>query len=174
LTDIATGVLPFPAETPDSSSNNSRDSRSAPTNNFLDYFEVRYSDPPDPGYTRSPALLHQLKLLKKDSSVDYVLIAPWPDPDYGVASPSLLDRVIFKSSLAGAIRQHSPRDVHVMYKLLSPIAESMPNVGKEGLRQQLKREYGIDVEAETVVSDSDLAEARRLIARDMKNMMGLK
>ncbi|KAJ7809669.1 hypothetical protein B0H13DRAFT_1927812 [Mycena leptocephala] len=40
--------------------------------------------PPNPGYTRSPALLYQLKCLRENREVDYLLIEPEPFPDHGV------------------------------------------------------------------------------------------
>ncbi|KAK7463029.1 hypothetical protein VKT23_007612 [Stygiomarasmius scandens] len=173
LADIVTGTSPLPAETPDSDDSRRRPSpETRPTHSILDYFRIAYSDPPNPDYTRSPALLHQLKLLKKDSLVDYFLITPWPDPDYGITLSNLVDRVVFKTNLAMGIAQHSPTAVQVMYKLLSPIAETFPNVGKEGLEQQLKREYGIDMELEPTMSDLELSMSRQAIGGLINDLVG--
>ncbi|THU93645.1 hypothetical protein K435DRAFT_967210 [Dendrothele bispora CBS 962.96] len=136
---------------------------------ILDYFNVVGKEP-KPGYTRSPALLHQLKQLRKEPKADYFIIAPSP---YGIACRGLWTRIVFRICLSRVICEHNPHQVCIMYKLLLPIAVSIPKVGMEGLRQQLKREYRVDVELEPAVDDSEIEMMKESTRGRVKSLMGI-
>ncbi|KAJ7136880.1 hypothetical protein C8R44DRAFT_868973 [Mycena epipterygia] len=67
---------------------------------------------PSPSYTRSPALLYQLKLLKENPQVDYVLVQPDQLPNEGIV---LMDGTGFKLCMTRAICDHAPRAVFSMF-----------------------------------------------------------
>jgi hypothetical protein len=50
---------------------------------------------PKPGYTRSPALLHQISKLEELPDVDYVFIRPYPEPDHGVKFANVMGSLSF-------------------------------------------------------------------------------
>ncbi|KAF7335709.1 hypothetical protein MVEN_02226400 [Mycena venus] len=103
--------------------------------------------PPNPGYVRSPALLHQLKLLKENPQMDYVLVRPDPHPDHGVILQDPLGSMFFKVCMNRAVCDHSPREVFKMFQQLEPTARNAPGFGVEKLKKQMLKEYGIDVDA---------------------------
>ncbi|KAJ7834654.1 hypothetical protein B0H14DRAFT_2798188 [Mycena olivaceomarginata] len=78
--------------------------------------------PPKPGYTRSPALLYQLKRLRENPEVDYLLIEPEPLPDHGVVVPDALGRVL------------------MMFQQLEPTTRWVPGFGVARLKKQLLKE----------------------------------
>ncbi|KAJ7741763.1 hypothetical protein DFH07DRAFT_1063887 [Mycena maculata] len=104
--------------------------------------------PPNPGYKRSPALLHQLKLLKENPQVDYVLVRPYPYEDHGVMLQDAMGGMFFKLCMRRAVCGHSPRQVGMMFKQLEPSAARAKGFGVEKLKKQLFKEYGVDVDAE--------------------------
>jgi hypothetical protein len=103
--------------------------------------------PPAPGYVRSPALLHQLQLLKENPQMDYVLVRPHPHPDHGVVVQDPLGSMFFKLCLGRAVCGHSPREVFKIFQQLEPTARNAPGFGVEQLKKQLLKEYGVDVDA---------------------------
>ncbi|KAJ7618730.1 hypothetical protein FB45DRAFT_932305 [Roridomyces roridus] len=82
--------------------------------------------PPVDGYTRSPALLHQLKLLQRKPG------------DHGVMLQDPMGKLFFKTG--------APSEVLMMYNLLEPTAKNAVGFGVDKLRAQLLKEYGVDVE----------------------------
>ncbi|KAJ7184740.1 hypothetical protein C8R46DRAFT_883499 [Mycena filopes] len=102
--------------------------------------------PPDPGFVRSPALLHQLNLLKENPKVDYILVAPAPHPDHGVMLQDALGRMFFKLCMKRAVTGPAPREVFKMFQQLEPTAQKAPGFGVAKLKQQLLKEYGVDVD----------------------------
>ncbi|KAJ7135225.1 hypothetical protein C8R43DRAFT_894337, partial [Mycena crocata] len=102
--------------------------------------------PPERGYTRWPALLHQLACLRENPNADYVLVRPHPHPDHGLVVQNPMAKIYFKACLTRAICGHSPREVFKMFQLLEPTARGTPGFGVVKLKQQLMREYGIDVD----------------------------
>ncbi|KAJ7681670.1 hypothetical protein B0H17DRAFT_1181942 [Mycena rosella] len=102
---------------------------------------------PNPGYTRSPALLHQLKLLKENPQVDYVLVQPDPHPDHGVVLQDAMGGMFFKLCMRRAVCDRSPREVLMMFQQLEPTAQGAPGFGVAKLKKQLLKEYGVDVDA---------------------------
>ncbi|KAJ7440771.1 hypothetical protein B0H11DRAFT_1827672 [Mycena galericulata] len=103
--------------------------------------------PPSPGYTRSPALLHQLKLLKENPQMDYVLVRPHPHPDHGVILQDATGGMFFKLCMRRAVCDHAPRQVLSMFSMLEPTARNAPGFGVAKLKSQLLKEYGVDVDA---------------------------
>ncbi|KAF5391107.1 hypothetical protein D9757_003178 [Collybiopsis confluens] len=101
---------------------------------------------PSPGYTRSPALLHQMKMLEENPNLDYALIRTEPHPDHGVMLADPMGKLYFRIMLNRAVKSFSPREVCQMYNLLLPMAERAPGIGKAGLKRQLKREYNVDID----------------------------
>ncbi|KIK64171.1 hypothetical protein GYMLUDRAFT_40452 [Collybiopsis luxurians FD-317 M1] len=101
---------------------------------------------PKPGYTRSPALLHQMKLLEENPNLDYVLVRPEPHPDQGVMFPDPMGKLFFKVLLNWSVSEFSPQMVCRMYDMLLPMAERSPGIGKAGLKRQLMREYNVDID----------------------------
>ncbi|KAJ7618279.1 hypothetical protein DFH06DRAFT_1012130 [Mycena polygramma] len=101
---------------------------------------------PEPGYVRSPALLHQLSLLKENPQVDYVLVRPAPHPDHGVVLQASEGSLFFKIMLKRAACGHAPREVLRMFQQLSPTAREARGVGVAGLKAQLLKEFGVDVD----------------------------
>ncbi|KAJ7029756.1 hypothetical protein C8F04DRAFT_1368833 [Mycena alexandri] len=102
--------------------------------------------PPEPGYVRSPALLHQLKLLKENPQMDYVLVVPDPHPDHGVILQDVMGSMFFKLCMKRAVTGPAPRDVFKMFQQLEPTARNAPGFGVAKLKQQLLKEYGFDVD----------------------------
>jgi hypothetical protein len=102
--------------------------------------------PPQPGFVRSPALLHQLKLLKENPQMDYVLVQPAPHPDHGVVLQHAMGDMLFKLCMQRAVCAHSPREVYMMYQSLEPTARRAPGFGVEKLKKQLMKEYGVDID----------------------------
>ncbi|KAJ7110726.1 hypothetical protein C8R43DRAFT_1243070 [Mycena crocata] len=102
---------------------------------------------PNSGYTRSPALLHQLKLMRENPNVDYVLVRPHPHEDHGVMLQDIMGKMFFKVCFNRAICDHSPREVFKMFQMMEPTAQNAPGFGIAKLKQQLMKEYGIDVDA---------------------------
>ncbi|KAJ7934817.1 hypothetical protein B0H13DRAFT_1854815 [Mycena leptocephala] len=103
--------------------------------------------PPNPGYTRSPALLYQLKCLRENREVDYLLIEPEPLPDHGVMVPGALDRAFFRKCVHRAVCDHSPHEGLLMFRQLEAIAREVPEFGVARLKKQLLKEYGVDLNA---------------------------
>ncbi|KAJ7202628.1 hypothetical protein GGX14DRAFT_653889 [Mycena pura] len=101
---------------------------------------------PNPGYTRSPALLHQLKLLKENPQLDYVLVRPNPHPDHGIVMQDALGGMFFKICMKRAVNGQSPREVYKMFQQLEPSARGAPGFGVEKLKQQFFKEYGYNVD----------------------------
>ncbi|KAJ7441093.1 hypothetical protein FB451DRAFT_1058310 [Mycena latifolia] len=102
--------------------------------------------PPEPGYKRSPALLHQLKLLKENPQMDYVLVQPEPHPDHGVVLQDAMGGMFFKLCMTRAVCGPAPREVLMMFQQLEPTARRAPGFGVAKLKKQLLKEYGVDVD----------------------------
>ncbi|KAG8922306.1 hypothetical protein FRC01_014206 [Tulasnella sp. 417] len=100
--------------------------------------------PPDPGFIRSPELVHQLALLQDNPHVTYVLTQPDPKPDHGVALQHSMGKMMFDVMKNRAIRNGDPRAVATMCNMLE---ESAAGVGmsKARLMLQFSKEYGIPV-----------------------------
>lgn len=102
-------------------------------------------NPPAPGFQRSPALLHQLRTLDENPTLDYVLMRPYPHEDHGVILPNPMGKVLFTVNLNRAVTSGDKAAVKSIYDILAPTAGSLESVGLEGLRKQLLNEYGVDV-----------------------------
>lgn len=102
-------------------------------------------DPPAPGFQRSPALLHQMRLLEENPQSDYVLVRPHPEPDHGVMFKDAMGRVFFLLCRRRAMSSGDEAAVKKMYGQMSDNAKSLPGVGLDGLRKQLLNEYGVDI-----------------------------
>ncbi|KAJ7622340.1 hypothetical protein FB45DRAFT_1032010 [Roridomyces roridus] len=96
------------------------------------------------GYTRSPALLHQLALLQQNPRAEYVFMKPHSLQFFAAVMPHGTPGDLFKNAMRRAVCQHSPADVVVMYCLLQKTARVAPGIGVENLRDQLLKEYGVD------------------------------
>ncbi|KAF5369043.1 hypothetical protein D9758_003095 [Tetrapyrgos nigripes] len=105
----------------------------------------RWNEPED-GYIRSPALLHQLKLLDENHNVDYILVRPYPQHDRGIIIPDPIGKIFFMVMLQRVVCRFAPQEVCRMYNMLLPSASKAPGIGEEGLKKQLKREYGVDID----------------------------
>ena len=105
--------------------------------------------PPNPGYTRSPALLYQLNRLRENPEVDYLFIEPEPLPDHGVVVPDGLGRVFFRVCVHRAVCDHLPCEVLRLFQQLEPMAHGIPGFGVARLKKQLLKEYGVDVDVVT-------------------------
>ncbi|KAF7978206.1 hypothetical protein HWV62_1432 [Athelia sp. TMB] len=101
--------------------------------------------PAEQGFQRSPALLHQMRMLDENPALDYVLMRPHPHPDHGVVFSDPMGRMFFLLNRKRATTSGDTRSLKMMYKQLSPNAQSLQGVGLEGLRKQLLNEYGVDV-----------------------------
>ncbi|KAJ6563132.1 hypothetical protein DFH09DRAFT_1315753 [Mycena vulgaris] len=102
--------------------------------------------PARPGYTRSPALLHQLQLLKTRPGRDYFFVQPDPGPDHSITFQEARNRVVFEMCMKCAVCDHAPREVWMMFQLLESAARGMPSFGVEKLKKQLFKEFGVDVD----------------------------
>jgi len=102
-------------------------------------------DPPAPGFRRSPALLHQMKMLEENPELDYVLMRPYPEPDHGVKFQDAMGQLFFLVCRRRVMSNGDPVMVKRMYDQLSDNARSLKGVGLDGLRKQLQNEYGVDV-----------------------------
>ncbi|KDQ63190.1 hypothetical protein JAAARDRAFT_370169 [Jaapia argillacea MUCL 33604] len=113
----------------------------------------------DPGFTRTPALHHQIKLLQESQESDYVLDMPSPhDHAFGAKMKDPLHRLAFLSIRNQAMKNGDERSIWRLYRLLLPPAEAQ-GMGKQNLLKQLSREYGMDVEM--VVERFEAKKARR-------------
>lgn len=101
---------------------------------------------PQAGYTRSPALQHQLRLIEEDSRFHYVFVRPYPEDDIGVVLYHPMGQVFFELCMERAITSHSPVDVYKMYQTLEDTARKTSGFGVEKLKEQLKREYRVDID----------------------------
>ncbi|KAF7375367.1 hypothetical protein MSAN_00424200 [Mycena sanguinolenta] len=101
---------------------------------------------PNPGYVRSPALLHQLQMLKENPGVDYVFIRPHPHEDHGVMLQDPLGRMFFMLCMKRAVCDYSPRETFKMFQQLEPSARNAPGFSVAQLKNQFLKEYGIDVD----------------------------
>ncbi|KAJ7738756.1 hypothetical protein B0H16DRAFT_1891232 [Mycena metata] len=117
-----------------------------PTPSNADDDDDDFFGPPEPGYVRSPALLHQLKLIKENPKVDYVLVQPDPHPDHGVVLQDAMGSMFFKLCMKRAVTGPAPREVYKMFQQLEPTARNAPGFGVAKLKQQLLKEYGFDVD----------------------------
>lgn len=103
---------------------------------------------PDPSFKRTPALLHQIKLLKTEANPDYVLVQPGlVDPDIGIQIPDPGIRNIFLIFRRRALKSGDSIAVNLMCQiLLSFIVHSQFTAKK--LVDQLEKEYGVKVNQE--------------------------
>jgi hypothetical protein len=103
--------------------------------------------PSSPGYTRSPALLRQLKMLEEEDTEpesDYIFMRPYPHPDVGIRCDGAREK--FREYFEEAIHDQSPRAVLMMYSLLAPAAVQFPFYGADGLKVQINDEFGFQVD----------------------------
>lgn len=103
---------------------------------------------PKPGHSRSPALLHQLRMLDKEETKDYFFIFPRPDSDVAIRLP---DRSAFWPVFLRVICDFDPMGVLVLHKMLKSTASSIPGYGEDGLKKQLFKEFGVDIDEQTRV-----------------------
>ncbi|KAF7978199.1 hypothetical protein HWV62_1418 [Athelia sp. TMB] len=103
-------------------------------------------EPAAPGFRRSPALLHQMRLLDENPSIDYFFVQPYPLNDYGVTIPNLVDKLVFLVGRSAAVNSGDARLLKVMYYQLAPYVKLSPGMSLELWRKQLLDEYGVDVE----------------------------
>jgi hypothetical protein len=103
--------------------------------------------PADPGFIRSPALQHLIKLLTENPGVDYVFVRPHPHPDHGIQLVDAIGRLMFRLARDRAFRSGDPQGVHMMWMCLQSQAAELKDFGKEGLRNQMKKEFGVDPES---------------------------
>ncbi|KAF7977905.1 hypothetical protein HWV62_2468 [Athelia sp. TMB] len=106
--------------------------------------------PAAPGFRRSPALLHQMRLLDENPSIDYLFVRPYPLNDYGVTVPDLVDKMVFMHRRSGAVNSGDARALKMMYYQLAPYVALSPGMSLGLLRKQLLDEYGVDVQKITV------------------------
>ncbi|KAK7461303.1 hypothetical protein VKT23_008482 [Stygiomarasmius scandens] len=102
---------------------------------------------PDPGFSRSLALLYQLKVLDKYPHCDYLLVRSEPEftSDVAVQFEDSATKKMFLEVMQKASCRHAPKEVEKMYQMLLPFGKNAEGVGKHRLKQQLKNEYGVDV-----------------------------
>ncbi|KAJ7574443.1 hypothetical protein C8J56DRAFT_472398 [Mycena floridula] len=112
---------------------------------------------PDPGFVRSPALLHQLKFLAENPMLDYVIVRPAPEPDQGIKLVNGMGSMFFSLLMKRAVCRDSPRDVVQMFSMLESSAVDAPG-GKQGLKRQLFREYNVDIDAVSKVMEQEKKE----------------
>jgi hypothetical protein len=71
---------------------------------------------------------------------------PAPHPDFGVQFQNPAGRLMFILLLNRVVCQYAPGEVCRMYDMLLPTAQNLAGYGKQGLKDQLKREYGMDID----------------------------
>lgn len=71
--------------------------------------------PPDPGYIRSPALVHQLSLLRENPNITYVFTQPDPHPDHGIQLQHQMGKLFFEVNKNRAIKNGDPKAVGMMW-----------------------------------------------------------
>ncbi|KAI0804581.1 hypothetical protein BC629DRAFT_1590832 [Irpex lacteus] len=119
---------------------------------------------PEPGFSRSSELLHQISFLSQPPYVDYTFIFPYPHADRGVTVRPSQDRRTFLTLREEALRSGNPEAVQTMYYMLIPFADSI-GFSRGSLKKQLEREYDTELQelphswdantaARTAVSDS--------------------
>ncbi|KAJ6537300.1 hypothetical protein DFH09DRAFT_1324402 [Mycena vulgaris] len=74
--------------------------------------------PPEPSYTRSPTLLHQLSLLREHPDLDYMFIQPDPLPNQGVVLENPADGTWFRLWMTNAVYDHCQHAVLGMFEKL--------------------------------------------------------
>ncbi|KAF8957199.1 hypothetical protein BDZ97DRAFT_1847730 [Flammula alnicola] len=132
---------------------------------------------PDPGFERSPALLHQISLLERKPNVDYVLINPPPLPDVGIALPASAIvrqvRQMFLIMRHRAFKSGDKRAARFLYQILNKsYGENASGISQQypvsRLKEQFEREYGVfDLDSEDIngpdVTEEELAMAEELM-----------
>jgi hypothetical protein len=120
--------------------------------------------PAEPGYVRSPALLHQIKLLRENSALDYVFVRPFPARDSGVrlgAHSNPLVAAMFTAFRYEAFRNGTPAAVRTMWDMLVVPARQADDFDVEALRRQMTKEFGFDPETVPTPGDEELREIMR-------------
>ncbi|KAK4704162.1 hypothetical protein P7C70_g2046, partial [Phenoliferia sp. Uapishka_3] len=136
---------PVPSNTPRTFT----DSTPVPKISFKSGDEVGFPAPA-PGFRRSPALLAQIEALKETPDLDYVLFLPNPAPaNAGCKIQHPLGSVYFNVNRNRAMTNGDPQAVAMMYTQLEASAMQDAQgfvLGKAGLKKQLLKEYGVDVD----------------------------
>ena len=101
-------------------------------------------NPPLPGFQRSPALLHQMRILDENPDLDYILMRPYPHDDHGLAVRHPM-KTFFTLNVNRAVTSGDKAAVKNMYNILAPTAASFGGMCLEDLKKQLQNEYGVDV-----------------------------
>ncbi|EKM56191.1 uncharacterized protein PHACADRAFT_122440 [Phanerochaete carnosa HHB-10118-sp] len=100
---------------------------------------------PDPGFTRSPALLHQISLLSDNPRIDYVIVRPYPEPDQGICLADAMGSLMFKVVRNRALKSGDRQAVNAIYKMLIPSMDKT-RLPRSMLCKQLELEFGHRVE----------------------------
>lgn len=99
------------------------------------------------GFVRSPALVHQLKFLEEHNhQFDYVAVRPYPEPDQGIIMQNALVRMMFQAMFHRAICRPAPLEILKIYELLESSAAEIQGYGRAGMKKQLKKEFGYDID----------------------------
>ncbi|THG94642.1 hypothetical protein EW026_g6866 [Hermanssonia centrifuga] len=110
-----------------------------------DEVEVSWLPKADASYKRSPALLHQISLLRQGDGLDYVFVLPGSTgDDVGARFWPIEEKIQFLIQRNRAFRTGDPGAVSKMFLALCGVAatSSVP-VSNELVRNQLENEYGV-------------------------------
>lgn len=77
--------------------------------------------PPDPGFIRPPALVHQLALLRDNPGISYVITQPEPKPDHGIKLAHAMGEMLFELCKTRAIKNGDPDSVAMMWSVILPL-----------------------------------------------------
>ncbi|KZV89173.1 hypothetical protein EXIGLDRAFT_151243, partial [Exidia glandulosa HHB12029] len=113
-----------------------------PSTVYDDDGEDEFPDPVPP-FTHSRHLKHQIKLLKENPQMDYLIVQAAPLPDYGLMLQNPMGKMMFMLLRRRALREGNVQDVLMMYKYIGECAKQN-RVPLSKVKDQLSLEYGID------------------------------
>ena len=93
-------------------------------------------------FVHSRQLKHQIKLLKENPRVDYVVTQSAPKDDYGVMLPHPMGQMMFLVMRRRAMATGDPQAVTMLYTFIAPFALNN-GVTLKAVRAQLVAEYGV-------------------------------
>lgn len=98
---------------------------------------------PEPPFAHSRHLKHQIRLLKENPQMDYLIVQPAPHPDFGLMLQDPMGRMMFLLLRRRAMQSGDTHAVLMMYKYLAECAQQN-GVALRKVKDQLCLEYGVD------------------------------
>lgn len=93
-------------------------------------------------FVHSRQLQHQIKLLRENPGIDYVVTQSGPKDDYGLVLPHPMGQMMFLVMRRRAMTSGDPHAVTMLYTFIAPFAQDN-GVTMKAVRAQLVAEYGV-------------------------------